>query len=719
MNWADIVPTLLTGLREGLEAGLIVTILLAAVHKTAQARAKRGTGGGETPEIPAAPIWLGAGSALSLSVAFAAALSVSGSVPSGQGTEAADGLLSVLAVCLLTGMIFRLRRTAGILSARVEGEAARATAAGAGALAITAFVSVGRGGLETVLLVQASARASGRSAGPLTGAAIGIAVAAAVCWLLYRFAVRLNAGVLVSRAAIALIVIAAGMLAYGLGELQDATMLPGHAWVAFTLTAHVNPASWWAAVITGVTELLPKMTVLQATAWLAYLVVVVLAFRSPARTAEKALPAAAPAGTAESTESAGSLRGLKSLKPAGWGTVAARRPWRVAGVLAAVPAVVAGVTFAAAPAGGASGAGGGGSTTAAVTVTRSQCAPQWTSAQGGTHTITVTNNSGLAGEVDLDDQAGAVVGEIETIGPGTSAPLTATLWKGTYNFQCLMGSLMPVNSRAVTVSTSAGGTAPAAVEPTTVDELTTPNEFYQGWAAGQLIDLEKEVAVIEADLRHDNLAQARKDWLTAQLDWERVGASYDSFGPLGLAVDGLPDGLAGGVSDRHFTGLHRLEYGLWHGQPASELLPVAETLARNVVTVKANLTSAALAGDPAQLPIRAHEIMEDALRDHLSGIDDEGAGAAYAMTYADTQVDKAVLGYLTLLLNERQPGLVTTADRQLATLDQALLATRANGQWRSLTAVPLSQREHVDAAIGALLETLSAVSDLLEVRPAH
>jgi high-affinity iron transporter len=78
-----------------------------------------------------------------------------------------------------------------------------------------------------------------------------------------------------------------------------------------------------------------------------------------------------------------------------------------------------------------------------------------------------------------------------------------------------------------------------------------------------------------------------------------------------------------------------------------------------------------------------------------------------------------VLGYLANLINERQPGLVATADSQLATLDTALLATQANGQWQSLTQVTLDQRQRVNAATGALLETLASVPDLLEVPPTH
>jgi high-affinity iron transporter len=89
------------------------------------------------------------------------------------------------------------------------------------------------------------------------------------------------------------------------------------------------------------------------------------------------------------------------------------------------------------------------------------------------------------------------------------------------------------------------------------------------------------------------------------------------------------------------------------------------------------------------------------------------------MTYADTQVDKAVIGFLAGLLNARDPGLVASANSQLATLDQALLATRAAGQWQSLAAVSTGQRQRVNAATGALLETLAAVPDLLEVPVTH
>jgi high-affinity iron transporter len=274
-------------------------------------------------------------------------------------------------------------------------------------------------------------------------------------------------------------------------------------------------------------------------------------------------------------------------------------------------------------------------------------------------------------------------------------------------------------SQPVQVTGTSTSAVPAAITPVTVAELTGPNQAYQMYAATQLTALAAQLATIENDLQYGDRSAAEVDWLPAQQDWERVGASYDSFGDLGLAVDGLPDGYPGGVNDPHFTGLHRLEYGLWHGQGFAELEQVLAPLARNVATVQRDLTSVDLTGDPTNLPVRAHEILEDALRDHLSGVDDQGAGAAYPETYADTQITRTVLGELAPLITARNPKLLPTADAQLDILQAALLDARQGNGWETLGTASLAERQKVDAAIGSLLETLSAVPDMLEVPPTH
>jgi high-affinity iron transporter len=262
----------------------------------------------------------------------------------------------------------------------------------------------------------------------------------------------------------------------------------------------------------------------------------------------------------------------------------------------------------------------------------------------------VDNKSDQVGEINLDNAAGAVVAEIETIGPGTTASMTATLGGGSYTFTCYLSGQPVTSSAPVQVSSGGGAAAPAAVKLVTLAELTGPNRAYQAYAAQDLTVTAAAVAALQGDLGRGDLAAARKDWFAAQLGWERVGASYDSFGDAGVAVDGLPDGLPDGVTDPGFTGLHRLEYGLWHGQSAAQLRPAADTLARDIADVHKNLL----------------------------------------------------------------PG---TIGQQLATLQQALLAAHVNGRWIAPAAAPLTTREHVDAATGAVLESLSSVPDLLEVPP--
>ncbi|MBF6274301.1 FTR1 family protein [Nocardia nova] len=736
MSWAEAVPNLLICLREGLEAGLVVTILLAAVRKTS------------TPQRPVSstPVWLGLLGAVSVAASFAAVLTYSTSVLSNSGQEIVGGTLSVIAVALVTAMVFWMRRTAASLSGQLRGEVARATAIGAGALAITAFMAVGREGLESTLFVWTAVKASGTTVAPLIGAALGFTAAVVLCWLLYRQSVKLNLGVFFNRTALALIVIAAGVLSYGLGDLQDAGILPGRHWVAFDLSAHIDPNSWWVSIITGITELTPRMTVLQVVAWVVYLAVVIPLFvragrQAPAKAPAKAAqPAAAAPVTATAAASGGGAtpatgatgqgpRNTASAPPPAaattsasapadsehtpdwWERVAGPRPLLVGAVLVVVPAVAAGVAIALLPSSGSGKA-------QAVSVTDSSCASEWKSGRAGTQTFEVQNKTSKAGEINLVNSGGAVVGEIETIGPATTANLTATLSSGSYTMQCLMSGKPVTSSAAVQVSGEAGETPPA-VKRVTEDDLRGPNDAYQAYAAGVLTRLSGAVTAIGNDLRGGNIAAAQADWLNAQLEWERVGASYNSFGDAGTAVSGLPDGLPGGVNDPGFTGLHRLEYGLWHGQRPDQLLPVVDRLGGDITNIRKNLGSDDLAGDPKKLPLRGHEILEDALRDHISGIDDQGAGAAYPMTLADIDVTRAVLDQLGPLIDPRAPQLRATLRTRLDDLQAALLATQDHGHWQSPDRTPPAARQAVNARLGAALEELAKVPRLLEVPISH
>jgi high-affinity iron transporter len=353
-----------------------------------------------------------------------------------------------------------------------------------------------------------------------------------------------------------------------------------------------------------------------------------------------------------------------------------------------------------------------GSRMVAVSVTDDQCGGDVAPLRPGQLTFSIANSSHRAAEVLLESPSGGVVAGTAVVGPGTTVSLRADLGGGTYSLNCFSDHGQFSSTLDVTGTARRTG---RGVQLVNQDMLIGPNNAYVSYAGTQLAKVATAVTAMKDDLEFGDLAAARSDWLTAMTDWELVGASYDSFGADGEAVDGLPGGLPGGVNDPQFTGLHRLEYGLWHGQNANTLLPVARHLSDAIGVLQVNLDSEDVAGDPTNLPTRAHEILEDALRDHLSGIDDFGAGADYAETAADLEVTRSVLGDLTTLIEPRAPHLLATVNTQMNTLQRALSATDVDGHWQAPDQVSRADRESIDAAVGALLQTLAAVPDLLQV----
>jgi hypothetical protein len=265
----------------------------------------------------------------------------------------------------------------------------------------------------------------------------------------------------------------------------------------------------------------------------------------------------------------------------------------------------------------------------------------------------------------------------------------------------------------LSISSSCFPLAVAPLAPVLRSDLAGPQAAYQAYVAGQLAQLAGDVGRLRAAVAAGQLGVARSAWLTAQLTWEHVGAAYGSFAELADAIDGLPAGLPRGVADPAFTGLHRIEYGLWHGESRGRLLGPVDRLVRDVAGLRATLPQ--LTVDPADLPLRAHEILEDALRRHLTGQTDQGSGASLAETYADVAATQRVLDTLAPLIGERRPGLLPAATRGMDALRRALLLAEHGGTWSSLAALPAAVRNRIDAAIGGLLETLALVPGLLEL----
>ncbi|MFF1295263.1 MULTISPECIES: iron uptake transporter permease EfeU [unclassified Streptomyces] len=259
----------LIGLREGLEASLVVCILIAYLVKTERRDALK-------------PIWIGIAVAVAIALGFGCALEFGSQELTFEAQEALGGSLSILAVVLVTWMVFWMRRTARHLKAELHGRLDAALRVGTGALVATAFLAVGREGLETSLFVWASVHAAGDGTPrPLIGVGLGIATAVVLGWLFYRGALKINLAKFFTWTGGMLVVVAAGVLAYGFHDLQEADWLPGLNDRAFDISGAIPPDSWYGTLLKGVFNFQPDPTVLQVTVWLLYLVPTLALFLAP------------------------------------------------------------------------------------------------------------------------------------------------------------------------------------------------------------------------------------------------------------------------------------------------------------------------------------------------------------------------------------------------------------------------------------------------------
>jgi high-affinity iron transporter len=209
----NVVPGLVLSLREGLEAALIIGIVLGTLRKL------------ESPELVRS-VWVGTGGALVVSVILGLTLTLMGNGLQGKAEEIFEGITMLLAAGLLTWAIFWMRKQTSKrgkeLSTGVESAVIRG---GRWGLASLAFLAVVREGIELSLFLTAAMLSSGTSS-TLTGAAVGLLLAISLGWAVYKRLIKLNLNLFFLVTGAILAVFAAGLTAYGIHELNDAGWIP-------------------------------------------------------------------------------------------------------------------------------------------------------------------------------------------------------------------------------------------------------------------------------------------------------------------------------------------------------------------------------------------------------------------------------------------------------------------------------------------------------------
>ncbi|HLW47503.1 MAG TPA: iron uptake transporter permease EfeU [bacterium] len=281
-----MISAFLITLREGLEMSLIVGILLAYLARTGRRR-----------DFPA--IWTGVAFAALASLVAAAVIFVTAGAFTGRGEQVFEGAAFLTAVGVLTYMIFWMRREAVTLRASLQARMSEALRAHSRtALVVLAAVAVGREGIETALFFFATVRASSPLAGG-AGAVLGLGAAVLLGWLLYRGTYRLDLRMFFNVTSALLLVVGAGLLTRGIGELQEARLVPVLVEQLWNSNRFVSQTSTLGNLLEAMFGYTSTPSLMQVAAYAVYLAAVGWAYFRPVRLPVRPRPAEGPSTTVE------------------------------------------------------------------------------------------------------------------------------------------------------------------------------------------------------------------------------------------------------------------------------------------------------------------------------------------------------------------------------------------------------------------------------------
>lgn len=274
----------LIGLREGLEAALVVSILVTYLVRTNRQQYIRF-------------VTYGVASAVIFSAVVGTGLQLIEQSLSETIEPIFAGTISILAVGFVTWMIFWMKKSARTISGDLRNRLDAAAITGSGlAVAAMAFAAVAREGAETAVFFWAAAHANGNELVSLAGLILGLVTAVVLGVAFYRSTIKLNLSTFFKVTGVLLTIVAAGVLSYGIHEFQEIGWLPGEDNVVLNLTTQLPEGSAIATVMAGLFNLSAKTTALQAVAWFSYIAVVLTLFlaKPNASQGNSATPTEAP-----------------------------------------------------------------------------------------------------------------------------------------------------------------------------------------------------------------------------------------------------------------------------------------------------------------------------------------------------------------------------------------------------------------------------------------
>ena len=641
-----MLPTFVIGLREGVEAALIVGIIAAFLRQD-----PRGRGALKY-------MWAGVGAAIGLCVAAGIALEILNQDLPQKEQEGLETIIALLAVGAVTFMIVWMRKHARTIGKDLRSSAEGALAAGTtGALVGMAFFAVIREGLETVVFLLAAFQSATNPTTAGFGALLGVLVAIAIGFGIYRGGVTFNLTRFFRITGIVLVFVAAGLVASALHTAHEAGWLNVGQAHAFDLDWLVVPGTWTASLLTGMLGLQPFPVVVEVAGYAAY-AVPMLAFL---------------------------------LVPDVLRSRASRRTMRSA-TTAVMLVLIAGVLLAAC---GSSDTTSG-TKKVAITLTDAGCEPATITADAGPTTFVVTNG-GTSRVTEFEILDGAkIIGERENIAAGLSDDFTLTLQPGSYTTAC------PGGKTAATGRLTVGG---SAVATTSDADLKAAVTGYQSYVKGRSAELTKRVTAFAAAVQAGDVKAAKSLFASARYPYEEIEPVAESFGDLDPEIDARVNDVAKGDE---WTGFHRIEQALWERNTTKGMSAMADKLLADVKRLEAKVQDETY--QPDQLANGATELLGEVSKSKITGEEDRYSHTDLSDFEANVVGAQTAFGLLAPALRKKDAALATNVAKRFDAVQAELKRIKKGGAYPSYDTVGTAQRRTFSQLVDALAEPLSEVA---------
>jgi iron uptake system EfeUOB component EfeO/EfeM len=266
--------------------------------------------------------------------------------------------------------------------------------------------------------------------------------------------------------------------------------------------------------------------------------------------------------------------------------------------------------------------------------------------------------------------------------------------------------------------TNTAGEQVSELSPIPPSDFNAPEHEYKIYALRWVSRALAGASALSQALQANQLASSQHAWEATWSDYMHLGAVYGLFGELNQKIDGNPGGLPGGTADPDFTGLHRLEMGLWTGQSPRSLVSYDNKLEADLRALRDVIPTMKIT--PLEYATRSHEILEDAQRDLLSGMDVPWSRQGVLGTAAGLAATEELFHTLEPLLSGRENTEGEVRSELLMLSEQlASIRRKHHGTYPSVGQLGIYEREQLDGYVAGALSALDEMPGTLETEIHH